>query len=193
MTLYNKKFSDIASKTPRIRKILHFKKILKLLDPKKNDIILDVGCNKGSLVKALRDFSNEIYGCDINREAIINSDIDGLKVISIEKIDYNDNFFDKIVSSHVIEHIEDLKKTIKEIERVLKPNGICIFIYPFEIFRGSNNIIESIFVYRNPLHSRKLHVNKLNPDKLQKFTNMKTIKKGLFLGPYPTYFTVYKK
>ncbi len=192
MTLYNKKFSDVANRTPQIRKTLHFNKIIKLLNPQENDIILDMGCNKGSLVKALRNFSNKVYGCDINEEAIKNSGIDGLKIISVEKIDYNDNFFNKIISSHVIEHIDNLENTIREIKRILKPDGICVLIYPFEIIKGSNNFIESAFIYKNPFYSRKLHINKLNPKKIQKLANMKLIKKGIFFGPYPTYFTVLK-
>lgn len=193
MILYNRKFSEIADKTPRIRQKLHFKKIIKLLDPQKNDMILDMGCNKGNLIKALRSFSNKVHGCDISREAIRNSDINGLKIVSTEKLDYDDNFFDKIISSHVIEHISNLKNTVKEMERILKPNGICVLIYPFEIIRGSNNFIEAAIVYKNPFYSRKLHVNKLNPKKIQKLTNMKLIEKGLFLAPYPTYYTVFKK
>ena len=82
---------------------------------------------------------------------------------------------------------------MREIKRVLKLNGTCVLIYPFELIKGSNNFIESAFVYKNPFHSRKLHVNKLNPKKIQKLTNMKLIKKGMFLGPYPTYYTVFKK
>jgi len=193
MTLYNRKFSEIANKTPQIRRKMHFKKIVELLDPQKNDTILDIGCNKGDLVKALRNFSNEVHGCDISREAIKNSDINGLKIVSTEKLDYDDNFFDKIISSHVIEHINNLKNTVKEIERILKPNGICVLIYPFEIIRGSNNFIEATIVYKNPFCSRKLHVNKLNPKKIQRLTTMRLIKKGLFLAPYPTYYTVFKK
>ncbi|MCK4892042.1 MAG: class I SAM-dependent methyltransferase [Candidatus Pacebacteria bacterium] len=193
MMLYNKKFSEAANNTPLLRKKLHLKKIIKLLDPQKKDTVLDVGCNKGCLVKILRGLSDEVYGCDINKEAIKNSDIDGLKLISSGDLKYENNFFDKIISSHVIEHIKDLENMMKEIERVLKPNGICVLIYPFEIIRGSNNFIESAIVYKNPLYSRKLHINKLNPKKIQKLTNMKLIRKGLFLGPYPTYYTVFKK
>ncbi|MCK4592810.1 class I SAM-dependent methyltransferase [Candidatus Parcubacteria bacterium] len=193
MILYNRKFSEIANNTPRLRKKLHIKKIIKLLNPQKKDIILDVGCNKGDLVKILRDFSDEVYGCDINKEAIKNSNIKELKLISAKNLEYKNNLFDKIISSHVIEHVENLENMMKEIERVLKPNGICVLIYPFEIIRGSNNFIESAIVYKNPLYSRKLHINKLNPKIIQKLTNMKLIKKGLFLGPYPTYYTVLKK
>ena len=193
MISYNRKFSEIADKTPRIRQKLHFKKIIELLDPQKNDMILDMGCNKGNLVKTLRNFSNKVYGCDINKEAIKDSNINGLKIVSTEKLDYDNNFFDKIISSHVIEHINNLENTIKEMERILKINGICVLIYPFEIIRGSNNFIEATIVYKNPFCSRKLHVNKLNPKKIQKLTTMRLTKKGLFLAPYPTYYTVFKK
>lgn len=192
MTLYNRKFSEIANKTPQIRKI-HFKKIVELLDPQKNDTVLDIGYNKGDLVKALRNFSNEVYGCDINKEVIKSSNINGLKIVSTEKLDYDNNFFDKIISSHVIEHTNNLENTIKEMERILKPNGICVLIYSFEIIRGSNNFIEAAIVYKNPFCSIKLHVNKLNPKKIQELTTMRLIKKGLFLTPYPTYYTVFKK
>ncbi|NOQ68058.1 methyltransferase domain-containing protein [Patescibacteria group bacterium] len=193
MVLYNRKFSEAANNTPHLRKKLHLKKIIKLLNPQKKDTVLNIGCNKGDLVKILRDFSDEVYGCDINKEAIKNSDIDGLKLMSAKNLEYKNNFFNKIISSHVIEHIKDLENMMEEIERVLKPNGICVLIYPFEIIRGSNNFIESAIVYKNPLYSRKLHINKLNPKKIQKLTNMELIKKGLFLGPYPTYYTIFKK
>lgn len=192
MNLYNKKFSDTVDNTPKIRIKLHYKKITELLLPEKKDLILDFGCNKGNLVKLLKNYSNQVYGCDISKEAINNSNIKDLSIISSGKTGYNDDFFDKIISSHVIEHINNLQESIKEIERILKPNGICVLIYPFELIRGSNNFIESLFVYKNPFYSRKLHVHKLNPKKLEKLTNMTPIKKGIFWGPYPTYFTVLK-
>ena len=129
----------------------------------------------------------------LNEEAIKNSDVDGLKIMSADKLEYDDNSFDKIVSSHVVEHILDLKKTLEEIKRVLKPSGICALLYPFEIFRGSNNLIESWRVFGNPLYSRRLHIRKLCPKKIKKFTDMKIIDDGMFFGPYPTYFTVLKK
>lgn len=190
MKLYNGKFARITNNTIPLRKKLHDKKITKLLKPKSDDVILEIGCNQGELVSLLRNFSEKVYGCDINEEAIKNSSINGLDVMPVDDLIYKDNFFDKIISSHVIEHITDLEKAFKEIERVLKPNGLCVLIYPFEIFRGSNNMIQCWKIYGNPLYSRKLHVRKLSPKKIGKITNMETIKKGLFWAPFPTYFTV---
>ena len=193
MKLYNNKFSKKANNTFYLREKFHTEKIIELVQPRKNDIILDIGCNQGKLVKVFRSFTRTVYGCDINREAIKNSKIKGLRVMFADKLEYDNNLFDKIVSSHVIEHIPNLKGSLVEIKRALKPNGICVLIYPFEIFRGSNNLIEAWNVYNNPLYSRKLHIHKLCPKKIRKLTDMQIINDGFFLGPYPTYFTVLKK
>lgn len=193
MALYNSKFSETTSNSVPLRKKLHERKILQLLEPKKNDIILDFGCNRGDLVSFLRNYSDSVYGCDVNKEAIEGSHIKGLAVIGNNSLGYTNDSFDKIVSSHVIEHIDDLEGTFKEIERILRPSGTCVLIYPMEMFRGSNNIIQCWKIYGNPFYSRKLHVRKLSPGKIKKLTNLKIVKKGIFLAPFPTYYTVLRK
>jgi ubiquinone/menaquinone biosynthesis C-methylase UbiE len=190
MNLYNGKFSETTSNSSSLRKKLHDKKITRLLDPRASDIILEIGCNKGELVSLIGNFSDRVYGCDINEEAINNSPVKNLEVMPVNNLKYKDNFFDKIISSHVIEHIADLEEAFKEIRRVLKPNGICVLIYPFEIFRGSNNMIQCWKIYGNLFYSRKLHVQKLSPEKISKLTYMKMADKGIFWAPFPTYYTV---
>lgn len=193
MALYNSRFSETTSGSSSLRRMIHEKKILHLLKPNKNDVILDLGCNKGDLVSFLRSYSEKVYGCDVNKEAIENSPVKGLSVIGNNSLGYTNNSFDKIVSSHVIEHISDLQRTFDEIERILRPSGICVLIYPLEIFRGSNNLIQCWKIYGNPFYSRKLHVQKLNPQKIERLTGMKIVKKGIFFAPFPTYYTVLKK
>lgn len=193
MNLYNKEFSDKGITYAFGRKKFETKKILSLLNPGKNDIILEIGCNKGELVEVLRKYSSFVVGIDVNSEAIKSSDLDRLKVMGAEKLEFPSKMFDKIVSSHTIEHIFDLKKTFQEIERILKTGGICVLIYPFEIFRGMNNFFPAWWMYKNPLASRKLHIHKLNPKKVTAFTKMTIISKGIFWAPYPTYYTVFKK
>lgn len=193
MNLYNSKFSETTSNSVPLRKKLHERKILRLLKPKKNDVILDFGCNKGDLVSFLRNYSENVYGCDVNRDAIENSPVKGLSLISGNSLGYTNNSFDKIVSSHVIEHIPDLEKTLEELERIVKPSGTCILIYPMEIFRGSNNMLQCWKIYGNPFYARKLHVRKLSPRKIKSMTKMDIIKKGVFFAPFPTYYTVLKK
>jgi len=49
-----------------------------------------------------------------------------------EKLPYEDNYFGGIISIQVIHHnlVEDIKNTLNEIERVLKPNGIIYITFP---------------------------------------------------------------
>jgi SAM-dependent methyltransferase len=51
--------------------------------------------------------------------------------IDITKIDFDDNYFDILICNHVIEHVYDHLKAIKEISRVLKKNGIAILQTPY--------------------------------------------------------------
>jgi len=192
MDLYKKEFEK-GKPELFIRRKLHNLKILELLNPQKKDRILDIGCGDGALVKFLRSFSDFVIGIDINKDLIENSNIQGLKAMPAEKLEFENNFFDKIVSAHTIEHILDLKKTFSEIKRVLKKNGICVLIYPLEIFKGSNIILHAWLVYGNPFLASKLHTHKLNNQKVKNFTDLKILKKGIFFGPFPTYYTVLKK
>ncbi len=193
MNLYNKEFSDKGILSGFGRKKLETEKILSLLNPDKDDVILEVGCNKGELVKFLRKYGTRIYGVDINEDAIKSSDVKGLKVMQAEKMDFPEKMFNKIVSIHTIEHIIDLEKTFQEIERVLKPGGICVLIYPFEVIRGINNFIPAWWMYKTPFASRRLHVHRLYPKKVAAFTKMTMIDKGIFFGPFPTRYTVFRK
>lgn len=74
-------------------------------------------------------------GRDI-KEGYVNLDIvdyGGNQIHDINKFPYPfpDNHFDEIYASHVLEHIDNFNKTITELYRILKPNGIMIVYAPF--------------------------------------------------------------
>jgi len=103
--------------------------------PKK---VLDAGCGRGFYVNSLSyyDFIKEIHGIDLNSTylAIAKNNIIGnkrifLKQSSIYTLPYPDNYFDFIICSEVIEHVDD-KKAISEIYRVLKKGGKLIITVP---------------------------------------------------------------
>ena len=85
-------------------------KINKILEENSKWKILDIGCgyrahDKASTIADVQDFSN--YYKD-------------KKFIQIkkEKLPFNDNEFDFVIASHVIEHVNDFQFFIKEIERI---------------------------------------------------------------------------
>lgn len=48
------------------------------------------------------------------------------------KLKFKDYMFDIVICNHVLEHIIDDTKAIKEIKRVLKPDGIAILMVPID-------------------------------------------------------------
>ncbi len=46
-----------------------------------------------------------------------------MKEIDVTSITYDSNTFDVILCSHVLEHVLDDDKAMRELYRVLKPNG----------------------------------------------------------------------
>ena len=118
-------------------------RVLRLFKERGVRKVLDLGCGSGRHLVYLTEQDFEVFGIDIAARAIELA-ADWLKekglraelsVGSIfERVPYEDDFFDGIVTTKVINHgrIEDIRKSIKEIERVLKPKGI-IFI---EVAKG---------------------------------------------------------
>ncbi len=51
----------------------------------------------------------------------------------IQKMDFPDNHFDVVICCHVIEHVDDDKLAMKEIYRVLKPNGFAVLQVPLAL------------------------------------------------------------
>lgn len=55
------------------------------------------------------------------------------KVVDITDITFEDNTFDLIMCTHVLEHIPDEKKAMSELYRVLKPNeGVALLTVPID-------------------------------------------------------------
>lgn len=54
------------------------------------------------------------------------SDIQNMKDIADESYDY-------IICSHVLEHVQDDRKAMRELFRILKQNGFCLFLVPIAL------------------------------------------------------------
>ncbi|MFB2833641.1 methyltransferase domain-containing protein [Floridanema evergladense] len=52
--------------------------------------------------------------------------------MDITNIQYDDNYFDVILCNHVLEHIPNDDRAMKELHRVLKPNGWAILQVPLD-------------------------------------------------------------
>lgn len=86
-------------------------------------VVLDAGSGEGDRYKSFFKFDKYIK-LDINENN--NPDIVG----SVENIPLGDSSFDSIISTQVLEHIQNSPKAVKEFYRVLKPGGYCLITVP---------------------------------------------------------------
>ena len=134
------RWDSIYSKKGRsyVSSLEYLPELLTLFERHNIKRVLDLGCGSGGHMTPLAKNGFEVYGIDSSEKAINvaraylrEDNLRGdLKIGSMwEKLPYENNFFDAVISFRAIYHgkIEDIRKTIREIERTLKPHGL-IFI-----------------------------------------------------------------
>lgn len=156
------------------------KNILIRMINEKIDKALDIGCGDGFFLETLIKLGivKEGYGIDIG-DTYKGDSIRFYKG-NAEKLPFPNNFFDAVFCIHVLEHLQNPKKCVEEIRRVLKPNKRAYVIIPKELFRGSSAIGDSLLMLitkRKLVSPRKIHLNKFDKKSLSKlFEKWKDIK-----------------
>ena len=83
-------------------------------------------------IKNLKQFSNfEYHPVDKFTEGYTYAE--DTKNMDITEIQYPDNYFDFILCTHVLEHISEDRKAMRELFRVLKPGGFGILQVPIDL------------------------------------------------------------
>jgi len=116
---------------------------------------------------------------------LFSPDVD-LKM-DILDIQFPDNTFDFIYCSHVLEHVQDDRKAMREFHRVLTPNGIAILLVPITAKKTIEDPSIEDPKERLRLFGQEDHVRRYGPDyearlKEEGFT-VETIHKEDFLSP----------
>lgn len=93
---------------------------------------LDIGCASGFMINEISRFfpGKKYHGIDIYDKAIYHAKKTyphiKFNIASADKLPFKKNGFDLILFYETIEHVEDPKKTLKEIMRVLHNKGTLI-------------------------------------------------------------------
>ena len=144
-----KKFSQ------NINQIAEKNIISKILKKQNVNRILDFGCNDGLLNKYLNNDIN-YWGIDNNKRIKKGLKLysKNIKIIK-KKIPFKNDFFDCVVLSHVIAHIENPYKLIRNLEKKLKSKGIFIIVSPnksykffYSFFNIFNNYNPDTTIYK---------------------------------------------
>lgn len=159
------------------RTILHYRKtelnhINGLLTNKEKLRVLDYGCNSGYFLNIIAQkypSSNfDLCGADINQYALnyARKKYPNFTFFEINNEFFNQERFDVIILSHVLEHIKDRDSFFMNFKRLLKKEGTLIIAIPQERIRGDCTIIQLLYNYLR-LRFENPHVVKLNYSDLE--------------------------
>src|SRR5438309_5609242 len=106
--------------------------------PLRGKSILDVGCGGGILAEDLAREGAQVTGIDLSSASVDQAQrharAGGLaidyRVVDAAATPFPASSFDLVVASEVLEHVPDLDRTLREVSRILKTDGLFLFDTP---------------------------------------------------------------
>ena len=95
--------------------------------------LLDVGCGPGTLIGILKGKGYDVLGLDLSTQAAdIAARENGVRVVvgTLDDAGFPDASFDIVTLFHVLEHVLDPRAVLREVGRVLRPDGRVVLQVP---------------------------------------------------------------
>jgi len=141
-------------------------KIIKYLDLKNEDKIIELGCGAGNIMQKIK-IGQELWGVDISdfmlklsRQRKYELPVNFVKV-NIENLSEKivEEKFDKIYCSEVLEHVQNPEKVLSEIKKIAKKKSIIVISIPNEkLINQIKGVLQKmkIFNFLFPSISKKM-------------------------------------
>lgn len=116
-------------------------------------LILDIGTGSGQIAANL-SHSGQLISCDI-----VDQRASALQVPFVrcaQALPFADNSFDRVISNHVIEHVDNPGLHLREIHRILKPDGVVYLATPNRLWPYEFHTRLWLLHYLPPLRFRRL-------------------------------------
>jgi trans-aconitate methyltransferase len=135
------------------------KGLLKLLDAKPGERILDVGCGDGVLTKDIADLGCSVVGLDSSRELVESARRLGLDAVecSASEMDFTSEF-DVVFSNGALHWMKDADGVIGRVAKALRPQGRFV-----AAMSGHNSMKPIIDVLVDELNRRGYDGRAANP------------------------------
>ena len=115
--------------------------ILSFIKNSKVKSLLDAATGTGRFAVELAKQRKKVFACDLSNKMLylarMKSKKNNVRIIlekaDVENLPFFDESFDAVIGIRIIMHLQNYKKGIKEMKRVVKRNGYVIFEIPNEI------------------------------------------------------------
>jgi ubiquinone/menaquinone biosynthesis C-methylase UbiE len=156
--------------------------------------VLEIGLGQGAEAQKIIEKGAIYNGIDLTEESIFrvkkrfeinNLKFESLNVMNAENINFADNSFDIVFSHGVIHHSPQIQKTINEIFRVLKKNGLAVIMLYHKNslnYRVSINIIRRIGIFLLYIPGMSKIICKLTGEPLERLIKHKEYMKRDGIG-----------
>lgn len=134
-------YDDLLKKEHTYQSEVILPNLLKLMDIKKSDNILDLACGQGYFTREFAKLGLKITGVDVSKELIkiaLDQNVQNIdyKVSSADNLSFlKDKSLDKISIILALQNINNLAGVIKECSRVLKSKGKLYIVLNHVAFR----------------------------------------------------------
>lgn len=113
--------------------------------------LLDIGAGTGDFLLVAKDNGWKAVGIEPSEKAKNIAKAKGVELKS-NLSDFENNSFDVITMWHVLEHVPNLEEQIKELKRLVKPNGSILIAVPNFKSHDANYYKEFWAAYDVPRH-----------------------------------------
>ena len=113
--------------------VIHNPRLCMIENYRKNGRLLDIGCGNGAFLYSAKKRNWETIGVEISESsASYAKNVKGLNVYSGTIFDtkFPDEYFDAITMWEVIEHLSSPSQYLREINRIIRKNGVVLLSTP---------------------------------------------------------------
>lgn len=139
-----------------------FEALLRLLDLKEGERLLDAGCGSGWLSGSASRGGARVWAFDVALAGVAAArgrypEVEAFSVGDLYRLSFGAGVFDAVVVSEVLEHLEDIDAALAEVGRILKPGGRLLVSVPYR-----ETIVPHLCIHCNRLTPANAHLHRFD-------------------------------